>query len=524
MDFKDNPEFFENQMAPNKQKADQIHKDPKKIQLDDSFILLAFLKKQKNKYSYERLKHEMSTVNPEIREVPLEEFKNTLKFAFTKLKSNQNSQSRNPINSLDDYKEITNQMADYLNTDPSTTKNSVLPGIEQMKGIWNNIETQHLIYVLMKKSYQKKIFFENGSINWEKVSHYVPGRSPKCCYDKYKQLLKCKQIDKIENIFSIEDSDVKFNKLIQKAFTPQQETELLDIILSRIENGELVTIIDVSILALKLFYSPVYLAIKAMIFSSLENHIWPFDEEGNALINENDAFFNKLLNEASHNSEELLKKYGIKQFKASLSWCYKFVHRNGLSFKKVHFERRGSLKPEEVEQFLIALADAIATYGSSRVLNMDETSIKSYNNNLKALSKVGVDTVKRVFDHYNEKECTTYIWTISKNENLKLPLVLLAKGKTETCEEKHKCEKSEDKYLHSTNGWTTTDVMLKYIKWLWEQMGKKPFALVLDVFRAHKHPNVLKLAKKLQIELIFIPSCGTGIYQPLDRKIFGVKK
>lgn len=124
-----------------------------------------------------------------------------------------------------------------------------------------------------KKAIKKNFFSENGSINWEKVSHYVPGRSPKCCYDKYKQLLKCKQIEKIENIFSIEDSDVKFNKLIQKAFTPQQETELLDIILSRLENVELVTIIDVSILALKLFYSPVYLAIKAMIFSSLENHI-----------------------------------------------------------------------------------------------------------------------------------------------------------------------------------------------------------------------------------------------------------
>lgn len=55
-------------------------------------------------------------------------------------------------------------------------------------------------------------------------------------------------------------------------------------------------------------------------------------------------------------------------------------------------------------------------------------------------------------------------------------------------------------------------------------MGKKPFALVLDVFRAHKHPDVLKLAKKLQIELIFVPSCGIGIYQPLDRKIFGVVK
>ena len=55
-------------------------------------------------------------------------------------------------------------------------------------------------------------------------------------------------------------------------------------------------------------------------------------------------------------------------------------------------------------------------------------------------------------------------------------------------------------------------------------MGGDPFAFVLDVFRAHKDKRVLKLTEELKIELIFVTSCGTGLYQPLDRKIFGIVK
>jgi len=66
--------------------------------------------------------------------------------------------------------------------------------------------------------------------------------------------------------------------------------------------------------------------------------------------------------------------------------------------------------------------------------------------------------------------------------------------------------------------------MENYLKWLHEKMDKKPFALVLDCFRAHIDEKVKKLANDLTIELIIVPACGTGIYQPLDRKIFGIVK
>lgn len=46
----------------------------------------------------------------------------------------------------------------------------------------------------------------------------------------------------------------------------------------------------------------------------------------------------------------------------------------------------------------------------------------------------------------------------------------------------------------------------------------------LDVYPAHRTKEVIKLAGKLNIEMIFVPANGTGKYQPLDRKIFGIVK
>lgn len=50
------------------------------------------------------------------------------------------------------------------------------------------------------------------------------------------------------------------------------------------------------------------------------------------------------------------------------------------------------------------------------------------------------------------------------------------------------------------------------------------FALVLDVYKTHRVESVKEFAKSLNIKLIFVPACGTGDYQPLDRRIFGILK
>lgn len=60
--------------------------------------------------------------------------------------------------------------------------------------------------------------------------------------------------------------------------------------------------------------------------------------------------------------------------------------------------------------------------------------------------------------------------------------------------------------------------------WVAEKMPSKGFALVLDVYKSHLTKEFKQKAKELNIELIYVPACGTGIYQPLDISIFGVFK
>ena len=80
----------------------------------------------------------------------------------------------------------------------------------------------------------------------------------------------------------------------------------------------------------------------------------------------------------------------------------------------------------------------------------------------------------------------------------------------------------KSEFFTSVNGWTT--IMEQYLKWISNQMQSKPFALIVDCFKAHLNQKVKNLAKSLGIELIIVPACGTGKYQPLDRKIFGIVK
>jgi hypothetical protein len=46
----------------------------------------------------------------------------------------------------------------------------------------------------------------------------------------------------------------------------------------------------------------------------------------------------------------------------------------------------------------------------------------------------------------------------------------------------------------------------------------------MDQFGAHKTDQVLSTTAELTIEIILIPEGATGIYQPLDRRVFGALK
>lgn len=123
-----------------------------------------------------------------------------------------------------------------------------------------------------------------------------------------------------------------------------------------------------------------------------------------------------------------------------------------------------------------------------------------------------------------QKEGTTFIGTVAMNPHIKIPLGLISKGKTKRCENKYGEEISDELITHLNNGWMTPVVMKTYLSWLRKKMGEGPIALILDVYRAHIEKSVKAHKRKLGIKLIFVPACGTGNYQTLDRSLFGIVK
>ena len=73
--------------------------------------------------------------------------------------------------------------------------------------------------------------------------------------------------------------------------------------------------------------------------------------------------------------------------------------------------------------------------------------------------------------------------------------------------------------------WLNEEVMIRYLEYFSENWTHgQPCALLLDCFKAHCTKLVRQYAKKLYIELIYVPVNGTSDFQPLDRKIFGILK
>ena len=228
-------------------------------------------------------------------------------------------------------------------------------------------------------------------------------------------------------------------------------------------------------------------------------------------------------------------------FRASDGWCRRFRIRHGYVWRRARAARRPILteKSKKIRKKylrqVIIRREELEQQGKLHLLvNADETSWRlAYEGDL-TWGKRGAKSVKLAVN-YNLKKCLTAIATVSadqSDENYgKLPLYLIAKGKTNRC---HKQLEGFPQYRyeidHSPSGWTTIQVMARYLHWLRKYMNEnyhaenEKISLILDVYRAHTDKQIRSLADQLNIDLFFIPAGATDIYQPLDRNIFGALK
>ena len=184
----------------------------------------------------------------------------------------------------------------------------------------------------------------------------------------------------------------------------QQEIEILDEILERIDDDILATKKGISKLALEWLYILINISIKAIIFNYLDNKQCPYDKDGNISISTFDEEVDALIQFACDDLDAVMAKYGIKRFKGSISCVGKFMTRHHLVFRKCHLERRGAIKDDGVDEFLSKVSDVLVTHDPKYILNMDQTYINTYNQPKKQIDRKSQSIVKIVRNHVNTIE------------------------------------------------------------------------------------------------------------------------
>ena len=112
-------------------------------------------------------------------------------------------------------------------------------------------------------------------------------------------------------------------------------------------------------------------------------------------------------------------------------------------------------------------------------------------------------------------------------KTLHIDLIVLSKGSDEK-KAKQRFGNWKDIEVWRTNGqsgWANEEITIHYLKYVLRNLAKNhPCALILDFYPAHRTKKVIETAGHFKIELIYVPAKGTGIFQPLDNKIYGILK
>lgn len=211
-------------------------------------------------------------------------------------------------------------------------------------------------------------------------------------------------------------------------------------------------------------------------------------------------------------------------------WVMGFMKRHNLSSRIPHIKRRTNPNDQHVSLFLSNMELVKLQFPDDLILNVDETSWRITNGRLHTVTIKGSDHVA-VQMKEDPKKCLTVIACCTKSGE-RLPLWMIAKGKTEACEQRYRTDPRLVNYIrrkqlfidHSENGWSTCQIMIRYLTWLKNYKNGYMVNVVWDLHASHRSEEVKAKASELEIGLTYIPAGQTDEWQPLDRRIFGILK
>jgi hypothetical protein len=210
-------------------------------------------------------------------------------------------------------------------------------------------------------------------------------------------------------------------------------------------------------------------------------------------------------------------------FQCSYHFLSRFLRRVGLSFRRARAERRPAVNDEECALFMAQLLTAFQMYPPSNIINFDESNWHLVMSGEQTVANRGDETVHQYTDG-DVKANFTFFGTIAA-DGTKFPLILIAKGRTLRCHKQFgQHAMFHHKIWHSPSGWCTEELMISYLQWLRSTRENEALCLIMDQYPTHTTSDVEDEARRLGIDLIWIPKGATGRYQPLDRRTFGALK
>jgi hypothetical protein len=212
------------------------------------------------------------------------------------------------------------------------------------------------------------------------------------------------------------------------------------------------------------------------------------------------------------------------KFQCSDHFIHNFRRRHGFSSRRFHLRRRRrSMQRADIEEWRISMCELLSRVDHHRVISCDETAWRVVPTGLLTWAPVGADNVKVYIEAF-DKDAITMLASITAASE-KLPLFMIAKGRTSRVEVSQLGITDGHQTSHSPSGWTMTETFHQYLQWLRAQYDDtERMDLILDCFSVHRSRETHECAKRLKIQLHYIPPGWTDELQPLDRYVFGALK
>jgi hypothetical protein len=214
----------------------------------------------------------------------------------------------------------------------------------------------------------------------------------------------------------------------------------------------------------------------------------------------------------------------VPDFACSDDFIADFKRRNGFSSRRAHLKRRPAITDSDRLEWIQTVATLLMEVNDhNRIVNVDESSWRVYPTCLRTWANRGAENVS-LHISWKEKDAFTVVAAITAART-KLPLSLIAVGKTSVVEESHFGDVAYHRTDHSESGWTTYDTFERWLSWLRSVYDDgEPIWVILDCYSVHRQEATKEYAASIGVNLLFIPPGMTDELQPLDRYVFGVMK